>query len=123
MKYVQCLTIILIPILIPALIIFAIYTADSLITTEYETVEVQIVDTYYKGRSTSVVFVGKTCVSRVIPAKYEVIVEYDGEEYTINDKNAYEQYKDSIGETVAATLEIRTHENGQVWYDIIKLHD
>jgi hypothetical protein len=107
----------------PALIIFAISTDDSLITTEYETVEVQIVDTYYRDRGTSVIFVGKTCVARTTPAKYEVTVKYNGCKYTVDDEATYERCKDSIGETVNATLEIRTHENGQVWYDIIELLD
>lgn len=93
----------------------------ELIDTKYETVQVEIVDEYYRGSRTTVTMVGKVPVARRIPARYEITVKYEGVEYTVSGQETYEQYKDMVGETVSATLEIRTYDDGTIKLDIISL--
>ena len=108
-------------VLVPVLFIIMLFSIDSLITTEYETVKVEIVEANHTPTRSYPMMVGKSVVMHTDPEKYEVVVNYEGKNYAIDDESTYELYKDKIGEIVDATLEIRRHENGKVWYDIVAL--
>lgn len=91
------------------------------ISTEYESVEVKIVDEYHRGAYSIPVRVGKGTHIRRHPAVYRITVEYNGIEYTINGSDTYNKYKDKIGQTAIGTLKIRKYDNGIVKYDIQSL--
>ena len=91
------------------------------ISTEYNSVEVTIVDEYYHGAWIQPVFTGKSIINVPHPAEYRIKVSYYGEEYTINDSATYNKYKDKVGEVANGTLEIKTYDDGSVRYNIIAL--
>ena len=93
----------------------------ELVSTEYETVDVEIIDEYYRGPYTSFVFSGKVLIPISRPATYRIDVEYDGVKYSIYDSDTYNIYKDRVGDTVKATLKIRTYDDGNVTRDITAL--
>ena len=91
------------------------------VSTEYETVQVEIVDQHHRGSYRVPMKVGKVTTMRTVPASYSITVTYDGVEYTISGYDTWHEYKDLIGETVPATLEIRTYDDGTMKLDIIAL--
>ena len=93
----------------------------KLINTEYETVQVKIVDEYHRSAYSTPVRVGKAMTVRRHPAVYRVIVEYEGVEYSVSDSETWRRYKDMVGEIVDATLEIRKYDDGTVKYRITSL--
>ena len=44
--------------------------------------------------------------------KYYTVVEYNGEQYTVEDDIAYEKYKDKIGEKAIGTMRYFIYEDG-----------
>jgi hypothetical protein len=91
------------------------------ISTECETVEVVIVDEYYRSAYTTIMFTGKVMVPVVHAAVYRITVAYNGVEYTIGGSDTYNKYKNMVGETAIGTLEIKTYDDGTVKYDIVSL--
>lgn len=91
------------------------------INTEYENVEVTVVDEYHAEMSVVPIPTGKVVTMVTKPAVYRITVEYNGVEYSINGKEIYENCKDMVGKTVNATLEIKYYDNESVRYDIIEL--
>lgn len=91
------------------------------ISTEYENVEVTIVDEYYRGTYITPMRIGKVTTMQTHPAVYRISVEYDSIEYTISSSETYKKYKDKVGQTVIGTLEIRTYDDGSVRYNITEL--
>lgn len=89
--------------------------------TEYQEVEVTIVDEHYQAHRVIPVHAGKVTTMITHPARCEIIVDYNGKEYVINDENTYNQYKERIGETTTGTLQVKTYQNGQQISDIISL--
>ena len=102
-------------------LMFSLVGCAKLINTEYENVEVNIIDEYHKGMYITPVFNGKTTTMITHPAVYRITVEYNGVEYTISGSDTYNKYKEKIGQTATGTLEIRTYDDGTVKYDIIAL--
>lgn len=109
-------------ILIGIFSIFLISGCAKLISTESSTVEVKIVDEHYSSAHTTMIFNGKTSTPIYHSAVYKIVVEYDGDEYTINDKDAYRKYSNKIGEYASGTLEIRKYNDGTRKYRIIGLN-
>jgi hypothetical protein len=93
----------------------------ELVSTEYENIEVNVVDTHHRGAWVQPIRVGKVTTYITHPAKYEVTVEYNGKNYTVDDKYAYNKYKDKTGQNIVGVLEIRTYDDGTVEYDITEL--
>lgn len=91
------------------------------INTEYKNVEVTIVDEHHRAMWMQPVPAGKVTTYITHPAVWEITVEYDGAEYTLNDHSTYDKYENKIGQTVTGKLEIRTYDNGSVGYDIVSL--
>ena len=108
-------------ILLVLCLAFVLTGCAKCISTEYESVEVRIVDKFYQGTRVIPVSTGKTITTRVIPSVYRITVEYDGVEYTISGSDTYDKYKDMIGHTAIGTLEICTYDDGSISYDIISL--
>jgi hypothetical protein len=93
----------------------------KLVSTEYENVEVNVVDIHHSAMWLQPIRAGKVTTFVTHPAEYEVIVEYNGVSYTIDDEDTYNRYKDKIGQTTVGTLEIHTYDDGTVKHDITEL--
>lgn len=117
MKRIRIISILLLTICL----VFVLTGCAKCINTEYKTVEVEIVNEYYKKSYTTYLWTGQAGLPKKHPAIYEITVKYNGEEYTFNDEDTYNKYKDKVGQTTTGTLEIRTYDNGSVRYDIIGL--
>lgn len=108
----------IIPIL---LLLLCLSGCAKCISTEYETVEVTIVEEYHRGMYVTPMIVNKMTTMITHPAVYQIIVAYDGNEYTIDGSETYEKFKDKVGETVLGELEIKTYSNGTVEHTIVSL--
>lgn len=84
-------------------------------------VQVKIVEKYHRSGYTTPIPCGKTITIISHPEINRIIVKYNGEEYAIDDKETYEKYQKSVGETVTAILEIQTYDDGTEKKDVIKL--
>ncbi len=102
-------------------ILFGLCGCAKCIKTETKTVEVKIIDEYHRGVYVTPMRCGKVTTLMTHPAVYEITVEYNGEEYTISGSDTYNKYKDKIGETTNATLEIRTYDDESTKYNITEL--
>ena len=102
-------------------LVIQLFGCAKCINTEYETVEVTVVDEYHRGMYMTPMKVGKVTTMQTHPAVYRITVEYNGVEYSINGKEIYDIYKDMVGKKVNATLEIKYYDNESVRYDIIEL--
>lgn len=100
---------------------FSLVGCAKLISTEYENVEVNIVDEYHRGGYVTPIRVGKVTTTVIHPAVYKIMVEYKGIEYTISGSDTYNKYKEKVGQTTTGTLEIRTYDDGSVKYNITAL--
>lgn len=108
-------------ILLISCLMFALTGCAKCISTEYENVEVNIVDEYHRGSYVTPMRVGKVTTMQIHPAVYRITVEYNSVEYTISGRDTYNKYKDMVGQTATGTLEIRTYDDGSVRYDITSL--
>lgn len=54
-------------------------------------------------------------------AEYEITVDYNGTEYSIDDESAYRKYHGRVGQTVSAVLITKTYDNGKVKQYISRL--
>ena len=102
-------------------LMFLLVGCAKLINTEYENVEVNIVDEYYRGMYMTPIRAGKETTMVTHPAIYRITVEYNGVEYTLSGSDTYNKYKEKVGQTAIGTLEIRTYDDGSVRYDITSL--
>lgn len=93
----------------------------KLVNTEYEIVNATIVDEYHRSGYSTPIRVGKVTSMQYHPPVYKIYVTYDSVQYGVSGHNTWNQYKDMIGETVTATLEIRTYDDGSVKLDITNI--
>ena len=107
--------------LLLVVLIFSLIGCAKCISTEYDNVEVTIVHEHYRAMWLQPVFTEKTTVMITHPAVYEITVKYNGVEYTINDSDTYNKYKDKIGQTTIGKLKIKTYDDGTFKYDITSL--
>lgn len=93
----------------------------KVIDIQEEIVEVKIVDSDRHAAWIQPIRAGKVTTYIHHSAKYEIMVEYNGNIYTVDNKDTYNKYKDSIGECIDAVLETQIYDNGKVHYSIIEL--
>lgn len=108
-------------LLLSVVLIFSLVGCAKLVSTEYENVEVTIVDEYHRAMWLQPVIAGKVTTYITHPAVWEIIVEYNDVEYTIDDEDTYNKYKDKIGQTTIGELEIKTYDDGTVRNNIVSL--
>lgn len=101
--------------------IFSLVGCAECISTEYENVEVKVVDEFYYPMWMQPVRCGKTTTFITHPATYRITIEYNGVEYTFSDSDTYDRYEDKVGQTATGTLEISNYDDGTTRYDIISL--
>ena len=92
------------------------------IDTQYSTVEVKIVDEYYREAYVTPMLCGKVVVMISHPAVYEVTIEYDNAIYVISGSDTYNKYSDKVGEFATGTLETKSYDDGTVRYNITELN-
>lgn len=101
--------------------LFILSGCEKLLSEEYSTVSVVVIDKRYTPVMVTPIVAGKVRTFVTRPARYCIDVEYNGIEYCISGSDIYSRYKDRIGETVNAQLRTRTYDDGTVKYDIISL--
>ena len=107
---------------LPAIVfIFSLSGCVKCISTEYKDVEVVVVNEYYRGSYITPTHIGKVTTFVTHPAVYEITVEYNGVEYTIDERGTYDKYKNKIGQTTIGKLEIRSYDDDSVKYNIVSL--
>lgn len=113
----------LLSILIIICLTYTLFGCAKCIKTEHKDVEVTIVDEYYKASYTKLEYNVplKMAMTKRVPAVYRITVEYDGANYTIDEVDTYNKYKDLVGETTIGTLETCTYDNGTIRKRITKL--
>ena len=105
-------------ILISLIIFIILLTGCSkIIETEKQDIKVEIINTNYSPMWTQMV--GETFIT--YPSKYEVTVKYKGKEYTVDNEEVYQKYKDKIGEIVDAELTTNIYDTGNVVKIITKI--
>lgn len=111
-------------ILILLLLLFLIFNfigCAKCISTEYESVEVTIMDKYHRGSYMTPVRAGKVTTFVTHPAVWRIIVDYNGVNYSISGRETYDKYKDKIGQIIIGEVMIKTYDDGTVKYDIVSL--
>lgn len=113
----------LLSILVITCLAFTLFGCTKCINTEHKDVEVTVVDKYYKASHTKVEYNVplKMPMTKRVPAVYNITVEYDGANYTIDGVDTYNKYKDLVGQTAIGTLETCTYDNGTTLKRITKL--
>lgn len=111
----------LIALLLALVFIFSLVGCAKCVSTEYEDVEVRIVDGYHRGSWMQPIFNGETTTYITHPAVGHITVEYEGVEYTVGGSDTYHRYIGKIGQTVTGVLEIRKFDDGTVTYDVVGL--
>lgn len=103
--------------------VFTLIGCAKLLSEEYSTVSVIVVDKHHMPVRIVPVIAGKVRTFVTFPSRYYIAVEYNGIEYSISGSDTYSRYKDRIGETTNAQLRTRTYDDGTVKYDIISLEE
>ena len=111
----------IISILATVCLMFSLVGCAKVINTEYQEVEVKVVDSYHRAMWIQPVRAGKVTTYVTHPAVYKITVEYNGVEYSVSGSDTYNKYKNCIGSTTTGTLEINTYDDGTIKYDITKL--
>lgn len=91
------------------------------VSTQETHVQVKIVDESYEPENVLQMYTGNGWQTMIEPAEHNIFVEYKGERYRINDKDAYEKYSDKIGEYTNGTLRTKKYDDGSEQYEIIGL--
>lgn len=109
--------------IILALVLAMIFVSGcaKCVDTQYSTVEVKIVDEYYKEEYLMPMYDGKKMNWMYLPAVYEITVEYNNANYVISGRDTYDKYSDKIGKCTTGTLETKSYDDGTVEYRITKL--
>lgn len=102
-------------------IILSLVGCRKLINTEYKTVEVTITDKYYRSMWLQPITTGKVTTFITHPAVHNITVKYNDIEYTIDDDDTYNKYKDKIGQIATGILEINTYDDNSIQYDIVEI--
>lgn len=93
----------------------------KVVSTEKNHVQVKIVDESYEPEDVLQMYTGNGWQTMIESAEYNIFVDYEGEQYRINDKDAYEKYSDKIGEYTNGTLRTKKYDDGSEQYEIIGL--
>lgn len=84
-------------------------------------VQVKIVEEYHRKAYTTLIPRGKSMAVINHPKIHRITVEYDGDEYSIDDAETYKKYKKSVGKMATAILETKIYDDGTEKRDVIKL--
>lgn len=117
MKYIKQI----ISMLVAIALIFTLASCAKCISTETSTVEVKVIDKYYRGAYVTPVNCGKSIAMITHPAVYKIMVEYEGNAYAFYGIDTYTKYVDKVGDNANAILEAKKYDDGTVKYNITTL--
>lgn len=103
-------------------ILLCLAGCTELVRTETQEVEATITDVHYNGAWTQIISTGKTTITILHPARYEIIFTYNNIILTVNDEEIYNRYKDKIGDPVVCILITEYYDNGST-YQTLKLKE
>ena len=92
------------------------------VTSTYELrVDAIVEDTYHKNAWTQFHYSASTKSMTTIhhPERNEVSIRYNGEVFTLDNKNTYEYCKDKIGQSVPCILEVKEYNDGSLKQEIV----
>lgn len=121
---------ILASIIVSIVIFITIFSVCTIITTHMmvvdektKTVEAVITDASRHGGNTSLIYTGRILVPVRHREWYEIIVSYNNKKYSVtsDDEDAYDEYRDKIGETVSAELVTKKRKDGSVTTEITSI--
>ena len=102
--------------------VFMLTGCAKCIDKKEESVKVKIINEYYKPEE-----IHYSGVINHVPqfytdyAEYEITVDYNGTEYSVDDESTYRKYHGRVGQTVSAVLITKTYDNGKVKQYISRL--
>lgn len=91
----------------------------ELVSTETITVDAEISQTYHRAYYVTPMKIGNVTTQITHPASWSTYVMYEGKEYKIGTKEAYNLCKGREGETIKATFNIKTYDDGSIVYNLI----
>lgn len=103
------------------ILLFCLAGCKKITNVEQETVSVLVVNKFFSPAWVQPIRAGKITTVISHPARYSIIVEYQGERYNLNTASAYRVYKDKIGQKSEAILKIYTYEDGTKTKEIIEI--
>ena len=92
------------------------------VTSTYELrVDAIVEDTYHKKAWAQFQYHASTKRTTTIqhPERNEVSIRYNGEVFTLDNKNTYEYCKDKIGQSVPCILEVKEYNDGSLKQEIV----
>lgn len=100
-----------------------ITTHMTVVDEKTKTVEAVITDASRHGGNTSLIYTGRILVPVRHREWYEIIVSYNNKKYSVtsDDEDAYDEYRDKIGETVSAELVTKKRKDGSVTTEITSI--
>lgn len=107
--------------LLSILCVFILEGCDKCLNTEYKEVEVLIIDEYHSHMWIQPIKVGKTTSYIIHHANWDITVQYNEKEYTIDNEDIYNQFKDKLGQKAIGVLEIKTYDDGSLRKNIIAI--
>ena len=117
MKYIKQI----ISMLVAMTLIFILTSCEKCISTETSTVEVKVIDKYYRSAYVTPVNCGKSITMITHPAVYKIMVEYEGNAYAFYGIDTYTKYVEKVGENANAILETKKYDDGTVKCNITNL--
>lgn len=95
----------------------------TVVDEKTQTVEAVITDASRHGGNTSLIYTGKVLVPVRHREWYEITVSYNDKKYSVtsDDEDAYDEYRDKIGETVSAELVTKERKDGSVTTEITSI--
>jgi outer membrane biogenesis lipoprotein LolB len=114
-------------LIIGSLVLSFLLSGCSKVTnTETKNIKATILKTDYESSYTTTTYMmsGNSMIpiTTCYPEEYNISLEYDGQEYEIDDEQYYNQYKDKQGKEVDCQLEIKRYDDGTDSKNIIKLN-
>ena len=101
--------------------LFSLTGCATIVSREYEDVEVIITREYYKQPWEEITLVANIPVTKTHDASYCISVKYMDKTYNLKDADTYARYTGKVGDTVIAVKEITTYDDGKTTIDITKL--
>lgn len=82
---------------------------------------VVIVDTYHSDMFMQPITTGKVITFITHPAVYRVTVKYNNEEFSFDNSDLYNKYKDEIGQKISATIQKNVYADDTTEYEVIEI--
>lgn len=98
------------------------FAEPNCVSEEVCTVEVKVVDTYYVPESTGCSFCGDVISVDTEQAQYVVVVEYEEEKYTIDNRRAYGKYNQNTGQYTNAVVKKKLYEDGTKYIELLNIN-